>query len=360
MNRIKFLDGFRGLAILLVVFFHAFTCWTGNVPYGDKFANCFPFKQGFLGVQLFFLISGFVIIMSLEKTDNFVKFIYKRWIRLFPAMFVATVLIFTTATFLPERLNGIPRLVDVIPGLTFIQANDIKKIFHIDILDLENPFWSLYVEVKFYFVFGALYYFLGAKKAVFSIFGLFIIWLFVQFLQENFQSSLITYLYLLLRNFAIANYGWFSSGAFLYLYYINKSKPNLIFSITSGLISVLMFYENIMNMIFIFFLFVLFVLAMCYEKIGNYFDNKLLVFYGFISYPLYLIHESAMIGLINKISKYTNSIPDILLPIIPVLFLSIISYFIADLIEPFTRKMIDNTLRKSTKRVFASISTIKN
>lgn len=133
MNRIKFLDGFRGLAILLVVFFHAFTCWTGNVPYGDKFANCFPFKQGFLGVQLFFLISGFVIIMSLEKTDNFVKFIYKRWIRLFPAMFVATVLIFTTATFLPERLNGIPRLVDVIPGLTFIQANDIKKIFHIDI-----------------------------------------------------------------------------------------------------------------------------------------------------------------------------------------------------------------------------------
>lgn len=182
----------------------------------------------------------------------------------------------------------------------------------------------------------------------------------MQFLQENFQSSLITYLYLLLRNFAIANYGWFSSGAFLYLYYINKSKPNLIFSITSGLISVLMFYENIMNMIFIFFLFVLFVLAMCYEKIGNYFDNKLLVFYGFISYPLYLIHESAMIGLINKISKYTNSIPDILLPIIPVLFLSIISYFIADLIEPFTRKMIDNTLRKSTKRVFASISTIKN
>jgi len=48
------------------------------------------YKFGFFGVQLFFMISGFVILMSLEKTEGFFHFIYKRWIRLFPALLIAS------------------------------------------------------------------------------------------------------------------------------------------------------------------------------------------------------------------------------------------------------------------------------
>lgn len=77
MKRINFLDGFRGMAILLVILFHAFTAWSGIVPYGERFANFFLFKEGFLGVQLFFMISGFVILMSLQKSNSFMEFMYK-------------------------------------------------------------------------------------------------------------------------------------------------------------------------------------------------------------------------------------------------------------------------------------------
>lgn len=47
----------------------------------------------------FFLISGFVITMSLEKCIDFGDFIFRRWLRLFPAMLIASILILITAPF---------------------------------------------------------------------------------------------------------------------------------------------------------------------------------------------------------------------------------------------------------------------
>lgn len=348
MKRINFLDGFRGIAILLVLLFHAFSCWTGQVPYGNKFAEVFPFKQGFLGVQLFFLISGFVILMSLQKTVYFKDFIFKRWIRLFPVMFIVSILIFITAGLLPERLNGQPRWIDLIPGLTFIQANDIKKILHIDILDLENPFWSLYVEVKFYVVFGILYYWLGSRKAIYGLFFLFLLWLILDSLVGFTPLILVQYLYLLLKNLAVVNYGWFAAGAMAYLYYLNKDKKDLILSIIAGIISACLFYNNAANMLFVFVLFFVFILAVYNENFGDYFDVRFLKFYGYISYPLYLIHESAMIGMINKIRNKTSLIPDFLLPVIPIIFLSIVSYLIAKFLEPLLSNFISEKVKNIT------------
>lgn len=66
MQRIKFLDGLRGSAILLVVFYHAYARYPDVVPYLTNTYREFPlFKYGYWGVQLFFLISGFVILMSI-------------------------------------------------------------------------------------------------------------------------------------------------------------------------------------------------------------------------------------------------------------------------------------------------------
>ena len=79
MQRIKYLDGLRGIAILLVILYHAFggNGYNGVIHYGDSFSNILFFKFGYLGVQLFFLISGFVILMTLEKSKSFIHFMYK-------------------------------------------------------------------------------------------------------------------------------------------------------------------------------------------------------------------------------------------------------------------------------------------
>lgn len=174
-NRIAFLDGLRGIAILLVVLFHAYSRYPDIVPYKDSYKYFPLFEYGFLGVQLFFLLSGFVILMTLERSKNFFSFMYKRWIRLFPAMLIATILIFSTAFLFYERPGGMPNLYSVLPGLLFIEPSLLDKIMGGGkILPLEGAFWSLYIEMKFYIVFGISYFILGKKKAVIFLILLFL------------------------------------------------------------------------------------------------------------------------------------------------------------------------------------------
>ena len=93
VKRIDYLDAIRGIAVWLVVLYHAYARYE-HFPYGFEYAS-FPFlKYGYLGVELFFLISGFVILMTLERSRSFINFLYKRWLRLFPAMAIVTLLFY--------------------------------------------------------------------------------------------------------------------------------------------------------------------------------------------------------------------------------------------------------------------------
>ena len=74
MDRIKILDGFRALAIISVMLFHYFSRYTtiGLYPYKDRYDF---FSLGALGVQFFFIISGFVIYFTLKKTISILEFV---------------------------------------------------------------------------------------------------------------------------------------------------------------------------------------------------------------------------------------------------------------------------------------------
>lgn len=289
MERVTYLDGLRGVAILLVVFFHAFARYPELVPYSDQFGNFVIFKDGWLGVQLFFLISGFVIFMSLERCPNFFIFIYKRWFRLFPAMLVGTVLIYGTAGFLNERPAGMPNIKDILPGLIFTEPLWLNNIFDSKFSSLEGAFWSLYVEFKFYIIFGFIYYI--CKKNGLTAITILILLYFGLVVSSKFKlHSLVT----IGEGLSINYFLWFAYGAFAYKYFVNNTLYFFLCTVLVGLCalgSANLDYDSFYYGLTILFLFLAPLFLPCTRFL---FSNKIFMFIGFISYPFYLIHENSM------------------------------------------------------------------
>jgi peptidoglycan/LPS O-acetylase OafA/YrhL len=102
-QRYSELDTIRGIAALMVVLYHY------SVRYEYPVNPLISFDIGKYGVQLFFIVSGFVIILTLNKTAHAIDFIVFRFSRLYPAYWVAIIVTFSTAYLftLPGREVGI-------------------------------------------------------------------------------------------------------------------------------------------------------------------------------------------------------------------------------------------------------------
>lgn len=178
-HRLKVLDGFRALAIGLVIGFHYFVRWTPPMaqanlyPYGGLGAGVWLFQYGYLGVELFFIISGFVISMTLFRCRTFVQFAWKRFARLFPTMLLCSVLTFAVVSMLPQTAFH-PALRDFLPSLSFTDPFIWSKLLGGDFKTIDGSYWSLAVEVKFYLWIGLLYFAAGPVRffrAVAWLFG---------------------------------------------------------------------------------------------------------------------------------------------------------------------------------------------
>lgn len=337
-NRIQVIDGLRGLAILLVFLYHGYYIWSKHYPFGELYKNTVLVKYGDLGVQLFFLISGFVILMSLERTESFWKFIKNRWIRLFPGMLICSLIIYITAVFFYERPLGIPQLKSLLPGVLFIDEGFLEKVLKIDFPILESSFWSLYVEVKFYVIFGLLYYFFKRNIALLGLFVIYIIAVGYQIL--DFHHLLPQYLLKFkayIGNFVY--FGWFVSGALAYLYYKNRKKSFLLAFIVATICAMFYMYklQDMTRNIYLLILILIFLGSLFWRPLNSFFSMKFFKFIGFISYPLYLLHENMMISWMIKINNYFQ-LPYFILPIIAFSLVIPIAYLVSAFIEPYFQR----------------------
>ncbi len=164
-QRIESLDALRGFAALSVVWFHL------TRPY-DNFAPV-PFlaktgDYGNLGVQVFFVISGFIIPYALSRSDYRIKyygrFLLKRIVRLDPPYFV-TIAVIILLTFLSALIS---RTDDSYFPFSFVQL-----ILHLGYLNvffeyrwLSGVFWTLAVEFQYYLIMGLLFPVISSNKAL--------------------------------------------------------------------------------------------------------------------------------------------------------------------------------------------------
>lgn len=138
----------RGIAALGVVLHHY--TWRFGTLYPGESATPVRMSWGFYGVYLFFLISGYVIFMSLTRTRRPMDFVVSRFSRLYPAYWAAVVL-----TFVVVRLVGLPglevSLPDGVVNLTMLQK-------YLLLPEVDRVYWTLAVELAFYAIVFALYW----------------------------------------------------------------------------------------------------------------------------------------------------------------------------------------------------------
>jgi exopolysaccharide production protein ExoZ len=131
-NKIEYIELLRFVAASCVVCFH--------LP---------PIMNGAFGVDLFFIISGFVMMYSTNISAK--NFFWKRIIRIVPLYWVFTLGVFLMALFLPELLNNTKaNFLDLVKSFFFIPFNK-NEIGHYPILFLG---WTLNYEIYFYLIFG--------------------------------------------------------------------------------------------------------------------------------------------------------------------------------------------------------------
>jgi peptidoglycan/LPS O-acetylase OafA/YrhL len=152
------IDGLRAIAVLSVVGFHAFPGWV---------------KGGFVGVDVFFVISGFLIstllFVSLEKnTFSFFEFYGRRIKRIFPALLIVLLscCIFGWFALFPEEFRELGKHIAAGSGFIsnivlwseagyFDATAETKPLLHL---------WSLGIEEQFYIVWPLLLWVAWKKK----------------------------------------------------------------------------------------------------------------------------------------------------------------------------------------------------
>ena len=99
--RLQPLDAIRGIAAMMVVLIHYTVNYSKLFPQADH--PSFVVSWGYLGVNFFFMVSGFVIFMTLCKTINSWDFVVSRFSRLYPVYWFAVL-----ATAAVAILYGLP------------------------------------------------------------------------------------------------------------------------------------------------------------------------------------------------------------------------------------------------------------
>src|SRR5215210_3755070 len=142
-SRVTEIDLLRFLAAFLVVLYHyTFRGYAADDMSIMPYPLLAPIsKYGYLGVELFFLISGFVILMT-ASSGSLKKFTISRIVRLYPAFWVCC-----TVTFIVILLIGGERYS---ASFTQYLVNMTMLSEFLNVPDLDGVYWSLFVEIKFY------------------------------------------------------------------------------------------------------------------------------------------------------------------------------------------------------------------
>ncbi|MFH8555902.1 acyltransferase family protein [Streptomyces celluloflavus] len=339
-NRLAALDGLRLLAALTVVFYHYVALAR---PWGHATDTIFPTahraaQYGWLGVEVFFLISGFVICMSVwGRTLG--EFAVSRVSRLFPAYWAGILLTVAVVKTWPE-VTSIRGWNAVITNLTMLQGGNNTP-------NVDPVHWTLFVELKFYLIVAVVVLFGVTYRNCLILCG---VWTAAAALAPVLKTPLLT-------AFAMPQYApFFIAGIAFYL--MRRHRPNAVLwaivilqlllaqryipyrlatSVGKAAAEALPTWPARVIIIAAFALVGAIALGAC-DRI----QWKWLTTAGALTYPLYLIHLNIGMTLIHH---FRNRIPAPVLVTSVTALMLVTAWFIHRLIERPLGKWLRDTMR---------------
>lgn len=303
------LDGLRGLSSLMIIFYHF-----EKVYSPDWFYNFFFVRQGQIFVDVFFVMSGFVIALNYQKINSlnfFIKFLKKRFLRLYPLL-LFTAIFFLLFFIFRDYLfkNGYSYLFNFKNSqikndlLDFVETVFLTNSSPLlgNSIGVNSPSWSISAEILCYVLFGITTLF--NKKSFIKILLIVCSSCLLVVLTDNF--------------FQTRNYGFlrgiigFNSGVLIFC---------LFKSLTSNQYKILKKFSNILSAVFFVafitwmyelnrnylsvtivtfltpFIISLLIFSILFFEKGFFLEKKVFRYLGKISYSVYLNHLFILIYL---------------------------------------------------------------
>jgi peptidoglycan/LPS O-acetylase OafA/YrhL len=292
-SRLIELDVFRGIAALSVVIFHYTTHY--DFLYKHSTPLAFDFAIGRYGVELFFMISGYVIFLTLDKTTTPQEFIVSRFSRLYPVYWVAVLLTYAITSLLLLPRYGVS-LTDALINLSMIQ--ELARVPHVD-----NVYWTLHRELGFYLLIGSLFYTAARKYIIHIIAAIIFANIFVLYFELLDKIPGLWHIYSALP---IMQLHLFGLGMVLYLFHRDRIMNwqfylMVTLCVVSASIAVDTTHSSIIALLFA----CIFLATRMQSRLFRY---PYLLFLGEISYPLYLIHNNVGSATIYTLEKSGMSV----------------------------------------------------
>jgi len=295
------IDGLRAIAVCAVILYHAQITILGYQP----------FKGGFIGVDIFFVISGYlitsIILKELVTTGSFsFKHFYERRVRrILPALlFVIFIcLLFGVIILMPlDFMNLIKSGISALLFLSNYYFMDVGLNYGhpaTDFLPLLHT-WSLSIEEQFYLIFPPFLFFLFKffrKKIYFFLIILFLLSLITSSIWTLVNNDILRSYYSIQTRF------WeILAGSIVALYEVNRKKQyyfnhqsiTILLSFVVIILVIFLFDQNIHPSIYtlpaIFATSSIILFGGQGDIISRFLSNTFIVKIGKISYSLYLWH----------------------------------------------------------------------
>jgi peptidoglycan/LPS O-acetylase OafA/YrhL len=297
------LDGVRGVAILLVVLRHFFMGMQNEFGWDDPLLRVF--RLGWVGVDLFFVLSGFLITSILDDSKQkgsagyFKNFYARRALRIFPVYYLALLAMLALRVLWPGVDAG-----EAHPGWQWVYlTNVVQAAENTHAFGITGHFWSLAVEEHYYLVWPAMVLVLSRRGLMIIAALAAIVALLLRVTQvADGQLQMAAYVLTPMRMDSLA------AGSFLALLLRSERplmayfKPALATALIAGLgFTAILFWRNnfdyrdaLIGTFGMSFLWALFaatiVLALTWRPLELAFTAPALRWFGKISYGLYVWH----------------------------------------------------------------------